>query len=486
MKQYLRVKTVATLALAATLSVAAADVKRSLAGNRTLSFNVLPGAVDSFGDIFSQSEFYGRARTNFFWYDWDTEAASSRMDNGAMGVGASVVWRSAEWKGLSFGGAVYGTSSPFYREDRADVGLIKSGKDVLSRYEVARGGNYHFVVVGEAYAQYTLGNTQVRAGRQLFESVFTASNDTKMVPNTFDGVVLENSDLEKTQLRFAYFRRQKLRDHIDAHDVLTFRNAAGESWGNQDDAAVHKGLSYANLTAAGLDPDNSLWIATATNTLVPQLKVSVSALAVPDLLTDLVLEGHYTLKFGEWKVVPGARVFWQFDQGAGAIGGASLSGNVNNATPRGYSDPDNLDAMLWAARVVVGPQSGAYEWMLGYSDVADQADLVTPWRGFPTGGFTRAMAQYNWRANTRTLMLQGKFNLGKLGLLKGLNITARYAWQDFDERKGFRDSRVAHLDFTQKLDHWMPGLEARFRFGAVDDDGANDYNEYRLEFNYLF
>jgi hypothetical protein len=56
---------------------------------------------------------------------------------------------------------------------------------------------------------------------------------------------------------------------------------------------------------------------------------------------------------------------------------------------------------------------------------------------------------------------------------------------DFDEGKGFTDRSIIHVDFIQKLP-WLDGLEGKVRMAFVDDDGPTDYNEYRLEFNYLF
>jgi len=43
---------------------------------------------------------------------------------------------------------------------------------------------------------------------------------------------------------------------------------------------------------------------------------------------------------------------------------------------------------------------------LGYSKIADKADFTTPWRAFPTGGYTRAMGQTNWYANTSSYLLR--------------------------------------------------------------------------------
>ena len=128
---------------------------------------------------------------------------------------------------------------------------------------------------------------------------------------------------------------------------------------------------------------------------------------------------------------------------------------------------------------------------LGYSKIDDEADIVAPWRGFPTGGFTRAMAQYNWYANTKTTMAQVDYDFGKAGMVNDFKVSARYAMQDFDDvkTKVQADSDILHVDMIKGLGE---GLEMKFRLGMVDADpgstGKTDvsYNEYRVELNYFF
>ena len=499
----LKLSAVAALTCALSVTVQASDdiQKRELKNNMMVKTNVTPEAVDSITDAFTEGVFYGRLRANAFKWDWKNETAKTQ-DNKAFGLGGSMLYKTAPFMGLSAMAGLYYTSSPFpsLREDAADVGFLKAGKDTISRDQVINGGSWSYAVLAQANIEYKYSKTKFKAGRQIFESFLTKSNDTKMIPNTFEGYTLETKELANTRIRGAYFTAQKLRDHTTFHDVITFKDAAGDSWANNDDSAVHKGLSYQNFVAAGEDVNHDLIVADIRNTSIKNLKVDVTYGAVPDVVSSLTGELNYKINLGSgYSLTPGVRYMKQFDNGGGRVGGASLKGKLVSWAGNvptydntlGYSNPDSLDASLWMARLVL--KKGPLKAKIGYSAVADDADIVAPWRGFPTGGYTRAMAQYNWYANTKTWNVEANYDFDKAGLVPGFSMLVRYAMQNFDEAKqaaGVQaDSNVLHMDFRQNFKN---GLYAKIRVGLVSADervgdiDKDSYNEYRFELNYLF
>ncbi len=470
--------------------------ERQLKGDMVVVYNKLPGTVDNVRDMFAQGIFYGRLRSNTFYWDWDVESASDK-DNKNMGVGGSLIYKSAVLNGFSGTIGYYGSLSPeFFRMDKDEVGFSKAGKDTFSRYKVATAGSYGIHVIGQAYLEYANDTVDIKAGRQLFESVFTASNDTKMIPNTFDGVSVSANIAPKTTARAAWFGKQKLRDHEDAHDLITFKTAdyatnPYSKWNNNDDAAVHKGLNYANFVAAGEDTNHDMFLADITTGVVENLDFTLSALTVPGIVTDIVAEAHYRIPFENgWAIRPGARYYHQMDDGGGDVAGyTNLSGKA--ATGYDAKVATSLDSSLFAGRVDLEMPNKKGFFRLGYSKVADKADIVAPWRGFPTGGFTRAMAQFNWYANTETFMARAVYEFNPTW-----KASLRYVVQNFDDAKDNvqADSTVWHLDTWTNI---TKRLQMRMRVGIVeaDDNIAKSlggtktdvsYNEYRLEFNYLF
>ena len=121
------------------------------------------------------------------------------------------------------------------------------------------------------------------------------------------------------------WKAQKLRDHEDAHDVITFKDANGESWNNNDDAGKHRGLNYKNFVAAGESPDHDMYLADITTKYIKNLKLTGSYMQIPGVLKDFVIEAHYKIPVSDtgWAVRPGIRHFMQFDDGGGVVAGDS-------------------------------------------------------------------------------------------------------------------------------------------------------------------
>jgi hypothetical protein len=194
-------------------------------------------------------------------------------------------------------------------------------------------------------------------------------------------------------------------------------------------------------------------------------------------------EANYKIPLKSFSITPGVRYIAQFDNGAGAVGGASIY-NIGLA---GYKDPNSLDAGMIAAKVAVKVED--YKLTLAYTGILDKADLVTPWRGFPTAGYTRSMGMYNWRANVKSYRLE---------LVKGANAKGIYTkpfmqtsvlYMDGDTSKAETDSIFYYAGIVQNIPN-MQELQYRLRLGWRDFIGdsasVSDYLDARFELNYLF
>ncbi len=147
-------------------------------------------------------------------------------------------------------------------------------------------------------------------------------------------------------------------------------------------------------------------------------------------------------------------------------------------------------------RVVLS--DGIATFSAGYSDISDKADLVAPWRGFPTGGYTRDLTEYDWYANTHAYMIRANYNFSKANIVEGLFVQIDYASMNIDDKKvraktvKSTDRNIFHIDIIQAV-KYVKGLELRIRLNFVDaknnPDAYTDYNSYndlRFELDYFF
>ncbi len=102
-----------------------------------------------------------------------------------LSLGGKVGIESRPIYGLSVGTAFYTTNAIF-------------GKDSEPMFLDSNGDSYS--IVGEAYIKANLYNTEIKAGRQIFESPFIDSDDIGMIPNSVEGYSLFNKSLKDTTI----------------------------------------------------------------------------------------------------------------------------------------------------------------------------------------------------------------------------------------------------------------------------------------------
>jgi len=492
----------AAACLFATSAHALKSEDRNIKGNYQVEYTKAPGNVNSFAEMFTEAEVYGRLRSNAFLWDWNNENKAVQ-DNDMWGLGGSLVAKTGFYNGFGATIGFYGTTqvlddntNPAY----PNTNFGKAGKDTYhTRADGTEGGMGNFA---EAYVEYKNGKTNVKVGRQGIDSMMLATNDTKMIPNTFEAAVVENKDIANTSLRAGYIMSQKLRDHQTFHSLIASGadniKLSTDKTAYNDDSGTHKGLSAYNIrTKGGGDIDPEMILLTAQNTSIPNLKLNAEYIGLDGFFNTAIAEANYKIKLNDaWTLTPGVRYLRQMDDGAGKIGGAALVGTVTavNASSKGYTTGDNVDGSIIMARLVAA--SGPLELSAGYSKISDDADIIAPWRGFPTGGYTRSMAQVDWIANTKNWAVKAVYDFGKAGIVSGLKVAADYENMNFDDAKAatstFTDRDIFHVDAWQTFKA-LPNTEFKLRFATINADPAigttvdyNSYNEYRFEINYLF
>ena len=470
--------------------------KRTLEGSMVEVYHLLPSQVDSLSKVLNQGIFYGRLRMQTFAYHWDKElmknTSSIRKNHMIVGLGTSFLYKTAYLHGFGATVGIY-ASQAYGSIDKEEAYLYKDGKDTFNRYKALNGGNQNIVTIAQAYLEYRYGLSSFKAGRQIFESFLTKSNDSKMIPNTFEGYTVESHDFSKTTIKLAYLTKQKLRDHTSFHHVLARGDSTSSDpygmYSQNDDAAMHQGLTLSKLQKAKID--DRLFVAEVNSRSIDNLQIWANYTSVSSLISSAMLQLDYTWYYNEMKITPAIRYMQQFDNGAGAIAGANLKTNV-----LGYTEIDSLDSWLFGVRVNI--QKDVWKLRFGYTQIADKGDIIAPWRGFPTAGFTRAMGQYNWYANTKTYLFRLDYDFDKNRMLTGIKGLFRVALQDFDDNKpGVQaDSDIYEIGLLKAF-KTIPNLSMKLRYvhaigntSTLTSSGFKkldpSYDTVRLDINYLF
>lgn len=445
-------------------------------------------AADDIATAFKEGKLEGRIRAHYFSTDWDDNSATGKNgpDAHGMAVGGSLIYKTAPLRGFSAATGLYTTQNPGGWTDKSDGDTANTSKDLFARgpgstYTYGKG----YAVLAQAYLQYDIAKTKVKAGRMLMSNPYINPNDSKMIPIAIEGYELVSNDIANTTIQLDYA------DKIKERGMDYFGSMA-----DTGDTPTKISAYYATHYGSGTHGDApDVVIAGVKNKSIENLELQAWGMHWADLVNQATLEANYKVKVGDVTLGLGGRYIKQYDKGSGAI----ILPNTNNG------DSDNsVDSSLFALRTSVG--YGAAKLTLATARTASGADLIAPWRGFPTEGYTRSMTQTDWNANTRSYKGQLDYDFNEL--VSGLSTILGYAYYDRDPSKtpfqsmtdrayGNANTHQVNLDILYKLSGGLKGTELKLRLMDQDNelDGTNadgssvketSNRELRAEVNYLF
>ncbi|MEW8141294.1 MAG: OprD family outer membrane porin, partial [Candidatus Thiodiazotropha endolucinida] len=137
-------------------------------------------------------------------------------------IGGKLGYISPTWKGLSTSATFYTTGELFDDENG----------DFFSSE------NASYAILGEAYIQAEYSNTALRVGRFELDTPHADTDDIRMVPNTFQGLLLSNSDIAGTTLYLTHLDKWA---GVDADIPESFREL------NADDGLTAVGAVFEGI-----------------------------------------------------------------------------------------------------------------------------------------------------------------------------------------------------------------------------------------------
>ncbi len=404
----------AVVACAATASFAASDIESA----------------------FKEGKLDGRIRAHYMAADYGDNSASSgvgKRDSAGFAVGGSLIYKTAPLYGISMGVGAYTTQNPFgLTEDKSTTANYVSNKDLF--WDSPSNNPYHYAkgyaVLAQAYLQYNLAKTNIKAVRMLVTNPFMTPNDTKMIPTAFQAYTVESKDVANTTLSGAYITNYKERrresfsvmsDSADAPNAIKAYYHAENGTGSRNaPAVVVLGAKHSPMKGLELQGWFMGW---------------------SDIVDQAILEANYGTKLGDFGLSFGARYFKQFDNGAGDIIKPKTGASYGSGSYKFKGDDDNkVDTHMYAVRAI--GSYGPAKMLLSYSHTDKGGDLLAPWRAFPTDGYTRSMTQTDWNANTTAYKAQLNYDLA--AAVKGASALLSYSYYNRDE------SRVPYQSMTHR------------------------------------
>lgn len=453
--------------------------KRSITAALLLTTGIFAEAADDFASAFSEGKFDARLRAQYFLTDWDDNSATGRdgKDPSGFAAGGSVIFRTAPVSGFRVGAGLYTTQNPGGLTKESDGATATSALDLFEREGSSKTYGQGYSVLAKSYLQYDISKTKIKAGRFLMTNPWITPNDTKMIPLTVEGAQIVSNEFRNSTIQLDFAKR--------------FKERGAAYFGNMADGAdvpyAIRSNYFTHYNPA--DPSQgkapSVLIAGVNNKSVPGLKLQAWAMHWDNLVSQAMAEANYALEVQEVILSFGGRYVQQFDQGAGTL--------IKPMLNHGDSD-DSVDSSLWALRATADFR--AAKLLFSLSQTSNDGDMIVPWRGFLTQGYTRSMTITDWNANTKAYKAQFDYDFNEK--IAGLNAFVSYSFYDRDPLRTSYvnstngDTRQVNLDLIYNLSRTFRGTELKARFMDQNNEATALYEketssrEMRLEANYYF
>ncbi len=429
-------------------------------------------APASFTDALTMGKVTGESRT--FYIQRTITTATDEWTRDALTTGGHVGYDSAAFNGLSFGVRFYGVYGFNINDAEATSGelayadMIKQYDPSLYGYKNGRLDNYLFL--GEAYLNYTFGNTNIKLGRQKLDTPMAGSDDARMLPNLFEAVVVSNTDIADTTLIAA---------HVTKITVGTFGNVYGETGSY---LSAHSGYGY-NFSAAssgefvdmgevalpaGSPSTDGVTAVAAIYKGIPDLTLQAWDYYAHDIVNVIYLQGDYG-----WNCLINDAVKMK------------ASAQFINESDVGDALAGSIDSTYWGVQLAA--TYGGLTLTAAYSQTDDGEDdgnygILSPWGGMPA--FTQGMVtRHQFFTDTTATKVAATYNFADYNV----KATGYYTEFEVGALSGYAaDTTTKEAGFDiiyQATDKLQYRLRGNF---PTDFKQDVDWAEYRFIVNYKF
>jgi len=388
---------------------------------------VLPEKPEDRNSFIHDSRYGAQLRSFYFNQDKYDKARSE-----AWALGGSIALQSGYLADrLRFGAVAYTSQGLRAPKDRDGTLLLKPGQE-------------SYTVLGQAYGEFRFADALYGAfGRKEYSLPYLNGNDSRMSPNTFEGISLygkSGATGNGAQWRYGGGYVSKIKPR-NGDDFVWMSKEAG--------ADVKRGVIAAGANFANRD-----------------FSIGATYYQSPDIITIVYSEAKAFLplgKTGELRL--GAQYANQSSTGDNLLTGKEFSTHQ-------WGIKGDLDL-------------GAPMFTLGYTATASGAAMRNPWSAYP--GYTDAQVKSFNRTRENAFLARAEYDFAGLGA-RGLTAYALVIRGSGVKAPSFNENEV-DLDLQ-----WAPpdgalrGTSIRLRYANVKQRGAGDphVNDFRIIMNYDF
>lgn len=391
-----------------------------------------------------------------------TYTGSIENNRNSLAVGGWFGYDSPTWNGLSVGIKAYGTNGfDIHSEDAKTAGS--------SSYDPSLYGDDfdNYLYVGELYLNYTMGNTNLKIGRQRLDTPLAAADDARMLPNLFEAAVLTNTAIEDTTLILSHITKESVGTFGNVYPAGVLSMQSGYGYGYK----LGTSGDFADMGEIALGAGNDTDGVTAAAVIykgIDSVTLQAWDYYAHDILNALYLQADFS---------------WNCRLNDAVKMNASLQ--YINQTDIGDALAGNVESNYWGAKL--GATYGNFSTYAAYSQTGDSngaenGGILSPWGGMPA--FTQGMVtRHQFFSGTDTYKVAATYKFTDLSL----KATIFYASFDVGSSATYAaglNTTESGFDFIYQA---TDALQVRFRGNFPDKFGPTyDWDEYRVIVNYNF
>ena len=379
--------------------------------------------ADSLADTIGASKIDGNFRSYFNTRDYDV-----KTDESALSVGGALRVNTGSINGFNLGLGFYAAQ---------DLGTNSSDAAKVNK----RLGS-ELEVLGEAYVNYTAGDTSVTVGRQKLNTPFANSGDAFIIPFSFEGTSIVYKGISNVILEVDYINSIKNRNSSTFTDVGAWTANRFSAESSDSDSTIILGGTYTK----------------------DALKVQAWYYDFDNMFNSTYLQANYALS-----AVGSTKPFVAVQYGTQGESGDEILGEIKSSLLGIRAGIGFAQSKLTLAYNTVSEESGAFK----------SGAFLAPYSYSTSPLFTNNMLQTFENVDSGDAV-KVTFNHS----FAKVKLKASYAEFDFDTST---DREAIDFDLTYDMSGYSKGLTLRYRIGVVTSDvkSVEQINQ-RFQMQYRF